>query len=508
MDRLFFKSKKGISLVSLIITIIVIIILAAIVIFTGLNTPDRANFAKFAHTFSDFQTAVTQDYMQKKAQYAIENKTRSDAQIYYNIAKNTDWATSNDINQKPSGDTTISELAISTYPEPLKGEDCYEVTDDTVVYNWNKNFGYYEARTMEHHYITDEGESFFLPGYLVEENGTKKWYVNERKWYESGTSVHGPVSVNIGNIVISKNQDGSNALTEGQKVIDGTELYINFDVSSDSQLISVTPSLPYKVTTNGEYSFDIVVGGKTITKKITVNNFGEVLASEALNLGDYVKYTYVKEGNNVDLLCRVLYNDDTYGMQIIANGSVENVTLGGNTSGTFNETTKSYYNDAVTVLNAKAGEYLNGSQIAISARCVGSNPNSTETSTGPTQMFYQSGYHYCDGSFKDGDEEYLKDYNQLSDNDDLLKENYWLASRYISLYGSYRLNIRCVLLISGVGFRNSEKEIVRLYSNSYDDDPIRTYSVTLGFRPVFRLKTNLKVTGGSGSKTDPYVLGL
>ena len=69
--------SAGISLISLIITIIVIIILAAIVIFTGLNTPDRANFAKFAQNFSDFQTAVSQDYMQKKAEYAIERKTRS-----------------------------------------------------------------------------------------------------------------------------------------------------------------------------------------------------------------------------------------------------------------------------------------------------------------------------------------------------------------------------------------------------------------------------------------------
>ena len=35
------KNNKGISLISLIITIIVIIILASIVIFNGLDTPDR-----------------------------------------------------------------------------------------------------------------------------------------------------------------------------------------------------------------------------------------------------------------------------------------------------------------------------------------------------------------------------------------------------------------------------------------------------------------------------------
>ena len=64
-------AKRGISLISLIITIIVIIILAAIVIFTGLSTPDRAQFSKFASEFSDFQTAVTQDFYEKKKDYSV-----------------------------------------------------------------------------------------------------------------------------------------------------------------------------------------------------------------------------------------------------------------------------------------------------------------------------------------------------------------------------------------------------------------------------------------------------
>ena len=59
-------------MISLIITIIVIIILAAIVIFTGLNTPDRANFAKFVSEFSDFRTAVQQDYFAKKTKFSVD----------------------------------------------------------------------------------------------------------------------------------------------------------------------------------------------------------------------------------------------------------------------------------------------------------------------------------------------------------------------------------------------------------------------------------------------------
>ena len=60
--------QAGISLISLIITIIVIIFLTAIVIFTGLNTPDRATFARFVSEFSDFNTAIQQDFLRRKTQ--------------------------------------------------------------------------------------------------------------------------------------------------------------------------------------------------------------------------------------------------------------------------------------------------------------------------------------------------------------------------------------------------------------------------------------------------------
>jgi type II secretory pathway pseudopilin PulG len=53
------KSKVGISLIALIITIIVIIILAAIVIGTALTTPESANRAKFASNMAEVQHAVS-----------------------------------------------------------------------------------------------------------------------------------------------------------------------------------------------------------------------------------------------------------------------------------------------------------------------------------------------------------------------------------------------------------------------------------------------------------------
>ncbi len=191
--------KEGISLISLIITIIVIIILAAIVIFTGLNTPDRANFAKFTSEFSDFRTAVQQDYMQKKMQYAVEGKSRTDAQIYFSIAMGEDVSgrdganinleptvenigqgqyNDSDINDKIKYISGDGENALNLGGTGIQGTYAYLITNDTNVAEWKQDKKYYAP--TEQHWVTDVGDVFVTPGYRVEEDGTEKWYLNER----------------------------------------------------------------------------------------------------------------------------------------------------------------------------------------------------------------------------------------------------------------------------------------------------------------------------------------
>ena len=64
------KRNKGISLIALIITIIVIIILAAIVVGGSLNTPERANWAKFTSDYSNIQEAINIKQTELYGKYA------------------------------------------------------------------------------------------------------------------------------------------------------------------------------------------------------------------------------------------------------------------------------------------------------------------------------------------------------------------------------------------------------------------------------------------------------
>lgn len=65
--------NKGISLISVIISIICIIILASIVIFTGLETPDNALFSDFAEEISNIRTSLATKRANNFMEYGDED---------------------------------------------------------------------------------------------------------------------------------------------------------------------------------------------------------------------------------------------------------------------------------------------------------------------------------------------------------------------------------------------------------------------------------------------------
>lgn len=76
------KRNSGISLVSLIITIIVIIILAAIVIFSGMGTPEKAQLSAVINDIDNVQTAVDQAYYGLYTEKSVEGEVWTKSQIY------------------------------------------------------------------------------------------------------------------------------------------------------------------------------------------------------------------------------------------------------------------------------------------------------------------------------------------------------------------------------------------------------------------------------------------
>ena len=79
--------------------------------------------------------------------------------------------------------------------------------------------------------------------------------------------------------------------------------------------------------------------------------------------------------------------------------------------------------------------------------------------------------------------------------------DYWLASRDVDdTYSGDGFNVRNVY---SRGYLTNS-----LLCNVNASGSTHGYSVTNGLRPVFILKSGIKITGGTGEEGNPYTLGV
>jgi len=164
--------NQGISLIALIITIIVIIILAAIVIFTGLGTPDSAQFSAFTNDCDTVYMAVLNRFSQLKVDHAISGDYRTNEQIYIEVARGEDpnqYAVMN-----TDTDPTNNKSTTATSIPHSSSTGCQQIIAKGI-----KDMGLTKLPTVrqdqgKYWYVTQDGRVFNSTGY--EYNG--KTYYN------------------------------------------------------------------------------------------------------------------------------------------------------------------------------------------------------------------------------------------------------------------------------------------------------------------------------------------
>ena len=224
-----------------------------------------------------------------------------------------------------------------------------------------------------------------------------------------------------------------------------------------------------------------------------------------------------------NMLCRVLYNDETHGLQIITadNGVVPRITLGyGDDKVTVNDffydgsltlsdnfkKAATSYNNVVNNLNERASEYMDEKGIAKDARSLGSigtleNGKFQEDTSG----MYTGTYDYLEtyswnGKFKVEDANCKEDVDQLKALGLNATSGYtWLASRGIgSLPSNSDFRVRRVNTSGNV----DNYSLCDVYSSGYT----RSYRNKDGFRPVFLLTSDVVISSGDGNSENPYVI--
>ncbi len=216
-----------------------------------------------------------------------------------------------------------------------------------------------------------------------------------------------------------------------------------------------------------------------------------------LKVGDYVEYD---SGENGKILCRVLYKANSpYGLQIISDKSVKEVTIGIDYDF---EASREAYNNIVETLNNEALLYKND-LYAIDARCVGSNPSNKNAEVlGPvTMQFEYNGSNIID--YKNEDKNYETDQKAMQEAGLWsIQEPYWLASRSIDSVPNY-----CDFWARVV---NMQGELSGNYMGGVNSSGgNQGKRCNNGLRPCITLNSNIvKITDGEGTSEKPYILGI
>lgn len=318
--------------------------------------------------------------------------------------------------------------------------------------------------------------------------------------------------------VQAENQSGD--ITKGQ-LVGILEKYFN-NVPTAEELPDDLSELD--LTTKEEYGSHIIkisdIWNGTFSGESNKTLAKDVLKTDATATEESSKSPYVTYNGR---LCRVLYNDDEHGLQIITAESIGDITLGyGDTeveatdftydgTATVDDNLKkavASYNNVVDNLNNKAKTYMDTKGIATDARCLGSIPtiNSSSKFQGDTTSEMWSGtYPYLEtyswnNKFKNTDTNYSEDVKQLNDLGLKVSSGYtWLASRHVnSRSGDTFFNVRIV------NSSGDERGNTLCYVDS--DGFTRSHAPSDGFRPVFLLPSNVVISSGDGSSGNPYVI--
>ena len=232
-----------------------------------------------------------------------------------------------------------------------------------------------------------------------------------------------------------------------------------------------------------------------------------------------------------------MYNDSTYGIQIVSNDSLETVNLGSNdetvtaadfpyslvdndgcvASDEFKKASASY-NNLYNNLDTRAKKYLDNEGIAMDARCIGSNPvlsggkfqgelSSTRMYTTSSSNSYAS---TINNKWKATAEYHEKDLNQLNSLGIVLNGNnlHGIAtpSRHAGGAAGNTYAGTTGFMYFGNEVLDVSTSLVEIRPSTTIGDHFRANNDPFDFCPVFLISSSAVVTGGDGSKDNPYIL--
>ena len=324
------------------------------------------------------------------------------------------------------------------------------------------------------------------------------------------------ITLAYNSLMIDKKAENSSTISEA----DFDKAIKNYDSGASA----TSEREKYVVTLSNGHKYSLYSSGKITeysTTPYAVDELTVKVSGDSVESPYYVNYPSAKG----TIKCRVLYNDSTYGLQIVSVNPITKVLLGKDDPnknvlgeiGTL-ERAQNSYNRAITTLNEKAEEYIetnDGSLLATDARCVGSNPlnkNYPDNLTGEKRI----------AEMYISDQEYLQSYNgKFFKQSSLVQTDavrlYKIGARVLSdtSFGSYYfLASHYIYTLQGTtyfGIQHIYKDGIFEHWGIWSvksDGTEKFNNDNRGLRPVFILSPNVKIIGGEGTEEVPFEIGL
>ena len=389
------KQKQGISLISLIITIIVIIILAAIVIFSGMGTPEKAQLSAVISDIDNVQTAVDQAYYGFYTEKSAAGEVWTKSQFYEAVA---------------TGETNRDNLT-GTGIVPISKDGMVKMT----LPNYEGRSWGVAVEDIDDH--TQVGSVVLYPGF--ETDGKIYSTLLDVQNDGRGTQLADGIQSNMTVTNVKITTDAAGTIEAGTNLTDGTTLYISFDASENGTSVTVTPSLPYAITTNGDYEFTLTnASGKTKTYTVTVTNYKVPTIADKVKVGDYVEYIpdtaeYTTNTNNTGYTSaqtfktqskdwRVLYKNTETGEVLLTTNGIVNDGTGEKNEKMCLVGTKGYFRGQTELNNICKALYSNSS-LGITARSMTVEDLNKACNYTPSEPTTRYAYYPIGTTFAEGD---------------------------------------------------------------------------------------------------------
>lgn len=445
------ERNKGITLIALVITIVVLIILATISV----------------------NAVIGENGIIKKAQRAAELQTKSNAEETFKLVA-AEWSI-----EKNTKNSTNSTVTLESFLNS-------KVTDGTIDDAEAQDDGTFILYKNEYTVVmTEEGD---LDGNVTKGTASPKVTVSK----------------------VVENSDGSGDAVSAGSVTGGSKtLYIMLEATIDGGTTSISPEVPYAVTKNGSYNFTITgtitETGETVTKKVTVK---VDQYSVALKAGDFVNYT---AGDWTEEEITAL--GSLYAGEDLPTSSTPN-QFGGFKVGDSKDASITPYS---TYANTYSGwRVLSNTDGVIKIVHAGT----------PEGYYHPYGTPY--GTNTGYKSEYILNSSTKNSNITEAIKAEVSKTRDWSMYENTNLaesgTAHCLTYSEIIGFSTSDtvRKTGSYYwlANAYESDHLRgisydgdgslydLYDFCFGVRPVVSLKSNIQITGGSGTSADPYTISV